>query len=87
MALSCLQSEFLDPNRFARKHQKDGSICRSEGGSESFFAHLPRIACCEPLYLRNRAIFAFERTTSSYVSSDASEVGKKTLFEPPSSKF
>ena len=43
--------EFLDSNRFARKHQKDclrvGALFVDqnllEGGSESFFAYLPRI--------------------------------------------
>ena len=39
------------------------------------------------LYTSETAIFVFKRTTSSYVSSNAWQVGKKTLFEPPSSKF
>ena len=84
---------FLDSNRFARKHQKNclrGSIFVDqnllEGGSESFFAYLPRIGWGEPLYLRNRAIIAFKRTTSSYVSSSAWQVGKNPS-ESPSSKF
>ena len=89
LAPSCLQLEFgnfwiqiASPENIRRIVWRALFVDQNllEGGSESFFAYLPRIGWGEPLYLRNRAIFAFKRTTSSYVSSNAWQVGKKTLW-------